>query len=75
MSRRLITDAKIVLERAGYKCNYFSQADSLYYSTEEQGVRRLVGLAGTVDNEEVVRALAERGYNSFGYKETVNVQS
>jgi hypothetical protein len=79
-SRRLVTDAKIVLERAGYAV----QTNKGYYRSEKTG--KLCGSSlrigdhpawlphkldingGTVCNDELLSLLAARGCNGHGYK-------
>lgn len=66
MSRRLVTDAKIVLERAGYEVTSQTVEEMVvregncYYSYAING--------GTINNANVVELLARRGYNEFGYR-------
>lgn len=66
MSRRLVTDAKIVLERAGYEVAN-TVAKNIWL--EDGKFKRILSVSGgTVDNQEVIDLLARRGYDEYGYK-------
>lgn len=72
MSRILVTDAKIALERAGYIVNdygYQIYADCVCLccgTSRNEAVLEVTN--GTVDNADVVDLLAERGYDEHGYR-------
>lgn len=67
MSRRLVADAKIVLEKAGYAV----QAKTRYMNINNEN-RSLIAIIwienSTVDNQEVVDLLARRGFDEYGRK-------
>lgn len=71
MARRLETDAKIVLERAGYTVQR-SKIGSRTYNRLNVGETPallphcLIITGGTVDNNEVVKLLNDRGFDEFG---------
>lgn len=64
MNRRLTTDAKIVLERAGY---IIYEGPGYILASNCPGPVRLQIENETVDNSEVVKLLAARGFDEFGY--------
>ena len=67
MARRLTTDAKIVLERAGY--HVIDGRKTMTIGTEYAGeIRHLFIDGGTVDSDEVVKLLNARDFDEFGYK-------
>lgn len=66
MARRLATDAKIVLERAGYQVS--GEQRDLFARERNAIVMRLPITGGTVDNDEVVKLLNARGYDAYGYR-------
>lgn len=70
-TRRLVTDAKIVLERAGYDNTHIAgNKQWLYVCTSKpyECHAKLPIKGGTVDNERVVELLAAKGFNAFGHK-------
>lgn len=67
MARRLATDAKIVLERAGYTVQRSKNGSRIYNrmhvgETPALLPHTLIIEGGTVDNDEVVKLLDARGY-------------
>lgn len=64
MARRLTTDAKIVLERAGYRVTGGSK--TLFAHHHSIAMYPLIVTGGTVDNDEVVKLLNIRGFDEFG---------
>ena len=65
MTRRLATDAKIVLERAGYTVGEIRFPNYLYVAGN---IARIYISDGTVDNQKVVELLARRGFDEYGRK-------
>lgn len=65
MSRRLATEAKIILERAGYVAVIGKVYMNIYLN--QQYVNDLVISSGTVHNPMVVALLAARGFDETGY--------
>lgn len=63
MNKRLATDAKIVLERAGYTVVNFGYGLDIDRTTETLHI-----VNGTVNNTRVVELLKIKGFNEFGYK-------
>ena len=72
MSRRLVTDAKIVLTRAGYIVGDYEYRLYADIDCTCCGTRKSAGCLavedGTVDNAQLVDLLEERGYDEFGYR-------
>ena len=64
MSERLATDAKIVLERAGYTVQYHRNGLAV-----SKGVfqKFLHAPHGTVENQIVVELLERAGFDGYGY--------
>lgn len=70
MARRLTTDAKIVLERAGYFVDVYTYnlyVDEKHYGRLAAGGNLPIN-GGTVDNDEVVKLLNARGFDENGYR-------
>jgi predicted RNA binding protein YcfA (HicA-like mRNA interferase family) len=67
MARRLATDAKIVLERAGYNVSRHKGMVAEYLAYDDQ-MNNLVITGGTVDNAEVVKLLDAKGFTETGHK-------
>jgi hypothetical protein len=70
MARRLVTDAKIVLERAGYRVEASSHGMALY-DNRNMFIAGLRIDGGTVDNHEVSTLLIARGCDAQGHKRAV----
>jgi len=73
-SGRLSTDAKIVLERAGYIVSRNSFGDLWVGGgrVKQDSGMLLIVASGLVDNNLVVSLLAAAGFNEFGYKVGAN---
>lgn len=70
MARRLTTDAKIVLERAGYLCRAvtITRGNNVIRFYDDLSLPDLKINGGTVDNDEVVKLLNARGFDENGYR-------
>lgn len=71
MSRRPTTDAKIVLERAGYIVNVWKHSQAFMCFNPDNNLTlaaRLKITGDTVDNDEVVKLLNARGLDEFGQR-------
>ncbi len=72
MARRLATEAKIILERAGYTVRGMPHSNRAKYfaigETPAVLLHNLMIEGGTVDNAELVALLAERDCDERGYQ-------
>ena len=64
MSRRIVTDAKIVLLRAGYIVTYDKKELVVWVDDYPEVIPEK---NGTVDNKRIVELLAARGCDAWGY--------
>lgn len=73
MARRLATEAKIVLERAGYDINRSKLNRGEELRVYENGNLKLCihVTGGTVDNAEVVKLLDAKGFTETGHKKKI----